>query len=230
MGGASAVEVAATPATVSFGAATAAGWAAKRPLLLRNVSSRRIVVTVEPEAQGIAGVTVDAQPRRVRLAPGRSARVVLAARAAFVPDAPGGVIGRIRLTTAGTALSVPWAVALVPSRQPLLADVQLSVKAFHASDNAPAVLSLRAGSLGETGGRAQVQPVERLDVELWRNGRRVGLLARLRDVLPGRYAFGLTGRGPRGGRLANGSYRLRIVAFPPGGARPSVTHLGFTIR
>lgn len=230
VGGASAVEVAATPAAVSFGAATAAGWTAKRPLLLRNVSSRRIVVTVEPEAQGIAGVTVDAQPRRVRLAPGRSARVVLAARAAFVPDAPDGVTGHIRLTTAGAALSVPWAVALVPSRQPLLADVQLSVQAFHASDNAPAVVSLRAGSLGETGGSAQVQPVERLEVELWRHGHRIGLLARLRDVLPGRYAFGLTGRGPRGGRLRNGSYRLRIVAFPPGGARPSVARLGFTIR
>jgi len=199
-------------------------------LLLRNVSSRRVVVTVDPEAQGIAGVTVDARPRRIRLAPGRSATVALVARAAFVPDVPGAVIGRIRLTTAGAALSVPWTVALVPSRQRLLADVQLSVKAFHASDNAPAVVSLRAGSLGGTGGQAQVQPVERLDIELWRDGHRIGLLARLRDVLPGRYAFGLTGRGPRGGRLANGSYRLRIVAFPAGGAQPSVARLRFTIR
>ena len=230
VGGASAAEVAATPAAVSFGAATDAGWTAKRPLLLRNVSSRRIVVTVLPEAQGIAGLTVGAQPRLVRLAPGHSATVMLVARAAFVPDAPGGVIGRIRLTTSGAALSIPWAVALVPSRQRLLADVQLSVKAFHPSDNAPAVVSLRAGSLGSTGGRAQVQPVERLDVELWQNARRIGLLARLRDVLPGRYVFGLTGRGPRGARLADGAYLLRIVAFPPGGARPSVERVRFTIR
>ena len=137
---------------------------------------------------------------------------------------------RIRLTTSGAELSVPWAVALVPSRQRLLADVQLSVKAFHPSDNAPAVVSLRAGSLGAIGGRVQVQPVERLDVELWQNAHRIGLLARLRDVLPGRYAFGLTGRGPLGGRLANGVYLLRIVAFPPGGARPSVERVRFTIR
>ena len=45
----------------------------------------------------------------------------------------------------------------------------------------------------------------------------LGLLARLRDVLPGSYAFGLTGRGPGGGALARGPYRLRVVAIPPDG-------------
>ena len=39
----------------------------------------------------------------------------------------------------------------------------------------------------------------RLDVELrTAGGKRLGLLARLRDLLPGRYAFGLTGHGPTG--------------------------------
>ena len=66
-------------------------------------------------------------------------------------------------------------------------------------------------------GRRQLRPLARLDVELWRAGSVLGLLARLRDVLPGRYAFGLTGRGPRGGRLARGTYRLRVVALPPDG-------------
>ena len=66
-------------------------------------------------------------------------------------------------------------------------------------------------------GRRQLRPVARLDIELWRGGERIGLLARLRDVLPGRYAFGLTGRGPGGRPLAAGLYRLRVVAVPPEG-------------
>jgi hypothetical protein len=62
-----------------------------------------------------------------------------------------------------------------------------------------------------------LRPLARLDVELWRGGERIGLLARLRDVLPGSYAFGLTGRGPGGEPLARGTYRLRVLAVPPDG-------------
>ena len=36
--------------------------------------------------------------------------------------------------------------------------------------------------------------------------------ARLRDLLPGRYAFGLTGRGPGGKVLQPGTYVLRLRA------------------
>ena len=78
-------------------------------------------------------------------------------------------------------------------------------------------------------GRRQLRPLSRLDVELWRGGERLGLLARLRDVLPGRYAFGLTGRGPRGGPLARGAYRLRVVALPPDGPAEAKS-VGFRIR
>jgi len=53
--------------------------------------------------------------------------------------------------------------------------------------------------------------------------------ARLRDVLPGRYAFGLTGRGPRGGALAKGPYRLRVLAVPPDGPAEAET-VTFRIR
>ena len=54
-------------------------------------------------------------------------------------------------------------------------------------------------------------------------------MARLRDVLPGRYAFGLTGRGPRGGPLAKGPYRLRVLAVPPDGPAEAET-VTFRIR
>ena len=62
----------------------------------------------------------------------------------------------------------------------------------------------------------------RLDVELrTAKGKRLGLLARLRDLLPGRYAFGLTGPRPGGSVLAPGRYRLRVFAWPTGGGAPT---------
>ena len=39
----------------------------------------------------------------------------------------------------------------------------------------------------------------------------------MRDVLPGRYSFGITGRGVDGRRLPRGAYELRITAVPVGG-------------
>ena len=75
-------------------------------------------------------------------------------------------------------------------------------------------------------------PVLRLDVELWtEQGKRLGLLARLRDLLPGRYAFGLTGRGHRRNRARQPArYRLRVFAWPTGGGTPSVRSIRFRIR
>ena len=74
-----------------------------------------------------------------------------------------------------------------------------------------------------------MQPVARLDVQLWRGGDGLGLLARVRDLLPGRYTFGLTGRDPRGNELPPGDYRLRLVAWPTGRGAPTVRSLTFTV-
>ena len=80
-------------------------------------------------------------------------------------------------------------------------------------------------------GRPAIVPVGRLDVELWRaDGTDVGLLTRMRDVLPGRYTLGLTGRGPDGRRLPAGSYVLRLVAYPAGSGSTSSRKVGFTLR
>jgi hypothetical protein len=78
-----------------------------------------------------------------------------------------------------------------------------------------------------------IEPVGVLELELWTaDGRRLGVLARLRDVLPGRYAYGLTGRGPSGRLLAEGSYVLRLRAHPvdgDDGTQPSTAEAVFTI-
>jgi hypothetical protein len=106
----------------------------------------------------------------------------------------------------------------------------LSAAVFGASDRKPAVLTLVAGRVDGSAERPQLLPLSRLEVELYRGPRRVGTLVRLRDVLPGRYAFGLTGRGPRGGRLPNGRYELRIRGVPVGGGAPTVVAIPFRLR
>ena len=93
------------------------------------------------------------------------------------------------------------------TRLPVVTRVALSARSFAASDRSPAVLSLVAGRVDGSAERPQLLPLARLEIELYRGKRRVGTLVRLRDVLPGRYAFGLTGRGPRGARLPAGALR-----------------------
>jgi len=227
---ATAVEAIADPAAVSFGAADKAGWKAARKILVRNVSSRRIAITIATEAEGIAGVSVTAAPARIRLGPGQQRRVTLTARVSFLPRGLGAIDGRARLEVSGGGrVVVPWAVALPVRGSALIGEITLTPKSFRASDRAPAVLTVQAGQVTDLAGRRQLRPVARLDVELWRGGKRLGLLARLRDVLPGRFAIGLTGRGPGGGGLPKGPYRLRIVATPPGGT-PEAEVIGFRIR
>jgi len=227
---ASAAEVVAEPAAVAFGAADEPGWKATRAIVVRNVSTRRVTVDVAAAAEGIAGVAVTARPGRVGLAPGREARVTLTARVSFLPRGLGAIQGRARLEVSGGGrVIVPWAVALPVRGSALIGGITLSARTFKTSDLAPAVLTVQAGQVRDLSGRRQLRPVSRLDVELWRGGERLGLLARLRDVLPGTYAFGLTGRGPRGGALPRGAYRLRVVAQPPDGA-PEAEVVTFRIR
>jgi hypothetical protein len=112
----------------------------------------------------------------------------------------------------------------------VLSRVTLSSDAFVASDREPAVLRLVAGRVDGSRDRPQVLPLSELVVDLYRGERRVGTLARLRDVLPGRYAFGLTGRGPRGARLPSGTYELRVIGKPVSGAAPTVVNVAFRLR
>jgi hypothetical protein len=227
---ASAAEVVAEPATIAFGNADEPGWSAVRRVVVRNVSRRRVTVNVAGAAEGIAGLSVTAKPEQVRLQPGRSATVALTARLSFRPRGLGAIQGRVRLELAGGGRAyVPWAVTLPARGAALIGGVELSAASFRPSDRAPAVLTVQAGQVRDLAGRRQVRPLSRLDVELWRGEQQVGLLARLRDVLPGRFAFGLTGRGPRGGVLAKGLYRLRIVAVPPDG-EPEAEVLDFRLR
>jgi hypothetical protein len=106
---------------------------------------------------------------------------------------------------------IPWAVAVPRSGTDLVSDVSLKTTAGRVSDATPVVLGLVAGAIVPTPG-PQIVAVDVLEVQLRRGDELVGVLARRRELLPGRYTFGLTGRGPAGERLARGRYVIRVVA------------------
>jgi hypothetical protein len=84
-----------------------------------------------------------------------------------------------------------------------------------------------------TTGGVQVDPVSRLDILLYTaTGRFAGVMARLRDLLPGSYSFGITGRGPNSVVLPPGSYELRLAAWPtlPIQAPPSRATVRFRVN
>jgi hypothetical protein len=180
---------------------------------VQNVSTRRLLVRVRGGGSG--GLVIESTPRWVRLKPGGHATVRLRARLIGAPPDAGSAEGAILLVARGAGpLKLPWAITFGPPPPALTSGVALSAAAFRPSDTTPAVLSLGAGRVVQAPTGAQVHPVARLDVELWRGGRRLGLLARLRDLLPGRVAIGLTGRDPQGDRLRPGRYQIRLVARP----------------
>ena len=124
---------------------------------------------------------------------------------------------------------MPWTIAFPPPTETLISDVRLSSATFRASDTAPAVLSMRAGRFEVQRTAPWFQPVERLEVELWHKRRQTGILARLRDVLPGSLRFG-SPAAALGGRLPIGAYRVRVVATPAGGGPPAIRDLALRLR
>src|SRR5262249_4794713 len=132
---------------------------------------------------------------------------------------------------AGAPLHLPWAVTFAQPPDAVLGPLRLSTTAFEPSDAGPALLTFRAGRLALQGGHDAVQPLSQLTLQLLdSDGNDLGTLATLRDLLPGRYAFGLTGRTPAGNTLAPGRYRLRVTAIPSLAGRASREEVAFTIK
>jgi subtilisin family serine protease len=232
LGAASAVEVVADPATLSLGRAARAGWSGTQKFVVRNLSRRRLKVDISVGRQGeLGGLALAVSPSRVTLLPSAKENVFLAGRLAFMPRGTEAISSSIELRAGGGApVRVPWTLTLGPPERGLLGSVRLSTHSFRPSDSAPALLELRAGRLVQGAGVSEVLPVSHLDLELWKGEKRMGRLSRLRNLLPGRYTFGLTGRGPLGRRLRPGRYRLHLLAYPPGDGPASRQNVEFTIR
>jgi subtilisin family serine protease len=210
---AAAGEFAVEPSTLAFGRADAAGWSSTRTITVRNISTRQLDLGFGfvPDQEGEPAVTFAAEPAQLTLEPGASAQVAVTAKAAAALESGASGVFVVAAEGAG-AVRLPWAVAPRPTGgQPLIHSVQLSNWQFKPSRSAPAVLAFRAGRVQPLPGGGTIEPVGVLDVELWTQaGERVGVLARLRNLLPGRYAFGLTGRGPDGKTLKPGTYVVRL--------------------
>jgi hypothetical protein len=198
------------------------------------VSTRYLRLRVAVPQTGGAGLALQASLDRFRLRPGGQITILVRASFAGTPAAAPPAEGAIEIGARSTThIRVPWAIPFGQDTSPLLRNVRLSEKSFRASDTTPAVLSFQAGALGVGSSGAEIRPVARLDMQLTSAyGTSLGLLVRMRDLLPGRYAFGLTGRDPQGNRLPAGDYTLSLTAVPPDGSRsrPTIRTLKFTIK
>ena len=220
-------ELYSQPSLLSFGAAGSSG--AERVLRITNVSSRRLSVSVGQTAIAPKGVEITVDPQRLRIRPGRSAEVVVRADTAQLSSEAGAATGELVLRTGDSPeVHVPWAVA-VPAPVDLVSRMAIALTGTRVSDATPAALSFVAGSVTATPD-PQVRAVDLLEVELWKGGERLGLLVRRRELLPGRYTFGLTGRGPTGNRLGRGTYTIRVLAFPGDGTRRQADTIEYRVR
>ncbi len=232
--GSSAVgEVAAQPTTLGFGIWGGPHWHATRTIVVRNVSTRRLLISLSAIGQGESeALQFKVVPDQLSLGIGRAAKVQVTVTAASAPHAS-LITGVVQVAPFGSeTLRVPWAISFRRYSANLIPHVSLSESSFKPSDTTPAVLTMQAGNLVRVHG-LQIQPVSRLDILLYTaGGRFVGVLGRLRNLLPGSYSFGITGRGPSSARLPPGGYELRFVAWPtlPRTAKPSRAQVSFKIE
>jgi subtilisin family serine protease len=211
-------EVVAEPDMLSFGTAARDPLGIERTMVVRNLSTRPLALTIE-SARATPGVEVSTSPDKLRLRPGRRAQIVVRADTAGFRSTVGAAVGELELRVARSQLvRVRWSLAAPDPETDLLTDVSLRSTDERITDATPAVLGVVVGAVVR-GGAPQVRPVDLLQVQLWRNGNFLGVLAKRRELLPGRYTFGLTGRGPGGGRLRRGKYVIRVVARPSDGTR-----------
>jgi subtilisin family serine protease len=226
----SAVELVATPPSVSVAPLGPGRSSGTGTVTLMNVSRRPLSFRIVPAAAP-PGVVVRLSRGSLSLAPGASKAIQVTVRASGLPTPPAALSGTLRaVVRRGGTLRIPWAAPVPVAKRPVIGDVALSATTFAPDDDDPVVLSFVAGRVDGSPNRPQLLPLARLQVELYRGGRRLGALVTLRTLLPGRYALGLTGRGPGGGRLPSGPYSLRIIGSPVGGGVPTTVDVPFRIR
>jgi Subtilase family/Peptidase inhibitor I9 len=234
LGAAAASEVASSPTSLAFGRATGSRWTGRQSVVLTNLSVRRVRLDLDMHVgrEGAAAVDFRIRPSRLFLGAGKSVRVHVVARVTSALDGTAPASGALVVTPlGGREARIPWAITFGAPPRPALSAVRLSRGKFTPSDATPALLTFVAGSVEPTGEGEEVRPLARLDLELvTADGESRGLLARLRDVLPGRYSFGVTGRDPAGGILPTGDYRLRLIAYPTVGGPPTDRTIAFSIK
>ena len=222
-------EIAVDPAIVSFGPVTRGSTALERTVRVHNLSTRPLFISMDAKSIG-KGVEVSQLTGALRLRPGASGDVLLHADLEPVPEQGRATTGEIKVRFGGLRSDrLLWSVATPGADVDLLSHVSLRSTGERVSDATPAVVSFVAGAIvGDD--EPEVRPLDELEIELWRGGERLGVLSRRRELLPGRYAFGLTGRDPQGERLPRGAYTIRLVARPEDGTRRQVETVDYAVR
>jgi hypothetical protein len=222
-------EIVAEPAALSFRSSAGGPLVLEQTVRLHNLGARRLPVSISPSPP-VDGVEVAPLESRLLVSAGGTADVVVGV--AIDGDTRGGVVATGELVVRvrdSEDVRLPWSVALPPANVDLLSGVALRSTGERITDATPAVVSFVAGAVVR-GDDPEVRPIDVLEVELWRGGELLGVLSRRREVLPGRYAFGLTGRGPQGESLPRGRYRVRLVARPGDGTRRQVESVEYVVR
>jgi hypothetical protein len=227
-------DLAVEPSTLAFGRSSGEGWSSSRAITVTNVSRRTLDVGFASVAdQAGAPVGFTAEPAKLKLGPGASAEVALAINApAGVGAGASGVV--LAIADHAAPARIPWAVGRRPAESAgLVGSLSISNWEFQPSNTAPSVVVFRAGR-ADPSVDGSIEPVGLLEVELWTpGGKMLGVIARLRDLLPGRYALGLTGRDANGKVLPVGTYVLKLRAQPvdpEDGTPPSIAQTVFRIK
>ncbi len=185
------------------------------PIRVRNLSTRRVVLRIRDGALP-AGIELTPLRQRFLLRPGQARDVRVRFELEGLDESTHVVTGDLEIDVRGSpAVRVPWALSRPAPQVDLLSQVSLTTTGDRIADATPAVVTFVAGAVGD-GPDPEIRPVGELEVQLWRGSQLRGVLSQRRELLPGRYTFGLTGRGPRGERLARGSVR-RAARRAPGG-------------
>ncbi|MGI9659481.1 MAG: S8 family serine peptidase, partial [Gaiellaceae bacterium] len=219
----------ADPPVVALGAPTRGGWTSEVLLELHNLGAEdeQVTFALIPDGGEPLPLEFRVDPSSLNVAAGtsESVRLVVSLRESDV-EWEGWISGSILVQPAeGPATRVPFATAFAEDPPAPLVDAPLLTPVEGTSDaGLLSVLSFRVGWVGESPAGLALGPVSLLEVELWRGTEFVGTIARLRDLLPGRYSIGLTGRAPDGAPLAPGQYRLQFVA------RPAIGGFGELVR
>lgn len=228
LGAGTAAELSATPATLALRLIGAKPRRTVRGIVVRNVSIRPLRLRI---GGGVGSETfsLTVRPRRLVLRPGKTARLRVTAKNAGRLEEP--LEGAVTITpSSGVPIRVPWVAAPKPKGAGLLSHLTLVPSTFNPAETY-ARLTLHAGRVFLGRPRPWIQPVSRLEIALrTKKGKRLGLLARLRDQLPGQYYFGITGRAPTGQVLGPGGYRLIIRAYPTAPGPASLKSIEFKIE
>ena len=208
------------PPLVALGAPTRGGWSSEVLLEVSNLGSTPLTVSFAliPDGPDPLPLEFRVDPPSLVIKGGARESVRLIVSLGDNDSTwEGWISGTILVQPVGeSAVRVPFATAFAEDPPaPLVDAARLTpVDETTAAEGLLSFLSFRVGWVGEGPEGLAIGPVSLLEVELWRDAEFIGTIVRLRDLLPGRHAIGLTGRAPDGSQLRPGRYQLQFVARP----------------